>query len=76
MIYFVANGFYFMIEFVFSKKATKIEKSSQSIWHLLYNGKLMVKSSSIFEAFLENKIFTFGEQDGVNQVTMVFNQIC
>ena len=29
-------------------------KSSQSIWNLLHNVKLMVKISSIFVAFLEN----------------------
>ena len=46
-----------LIKFVFSKKATKMKKSSQSIWHLLHKDKSTVKISSIFVAFLENMNF-------------------
>ena len=45
------------VKFMFSKKATKIDKSSPKIWHLLHNVKSTVKISSIFAAFLENMNF-------------------
>ena len=47
--------------FVFSKKATKIDKSSPSIWHLLHNVKSPVKIWSIFVAFLENMSFNIAD---------------
>ena len=39
---------------MFSKKATKIDKISPSIWHYVVSVKSTVKISSIFVAFLEN----------------------
>ena len=51
------------VKFGFSKKATKIKKSSPSIWHLLHNVKSTVKISSIFAAFLENMNFTNNRQN-------------
>ena len=45
------------LKFMFSKKATKLTKSSPLIWHLLHNVKSMVKISSIFVAFSENMNF-------------------
>ena len=48
------RGIQCWLKFVFSMKATKLKKSSPSIWHLLHN---VVKISSIFVAFLENMNF-------------------
>ena len=47
-----------VVKFVFSKKATKLTKSSSSIWLLLQNVKSTFKILSIFVAFLENMNFT------------------
>ena len=46
------------LKLVFSKKATKLTKSSPSIWHYVVSVKPTVKISSIFVAFLENMNFT------------------
>ena len=45
-------------QFVFSKKANKLEKSSPSIWRDAVTVKSTVNISSIFVAFLENMNFT------------------
>ena len=42
---------------MFYKKATKIDKSSPSIWQYVVSVKSTVKISSIFVAFLENTNF-------------------
>ena len=47
----------FIVKFMFSKKATKNDKFSPSIWRYVVNVKSTVKISSIFVAFLENMNF-------------------
>ena len=47
-----------LIKFVFSKKATKIDKIFTVLWHLLHNVKsTTVKISTIFVALLESMNF-------------------
>ena len=48
---------YSIVKFMFSKKATKMMKSSLWIWRYVVNVNSMVKISSIFVAFLENMNF-------------------
>ena len=45
------------LKFMFSKKATKLTKSSPWIWHYVVSVKSTVKILSIFVAFLENTNF-------------------
>ena len=45
------------LKFMFSKKATKIDKISPAIWHYVVSVKSTVKISLIFVAFLENMNF-------------------
>ena len=52
---------------MFSKKATKIMKSSPSIWRYVVNVKSTMKISSISVAFLENMNFTSINQKKVTQ---------
>ena len=49
-----------LVKFIFSKKATKLTKSSRSIWYLLHNVKSTVKILSNFAVFLKNINFTPG----------------
>ena len=51
------GNFYCRLKLMFSKKATKIKKSSPSILWLLHTVKLTVKILSIFVAFSENVNF-------------------
>ena len=48
----------YLVKFMFSKKATKMTKSSPLIWHCVVSVKLTVKTLSIFVAFLENANFS------------------
>ena len=50
-----------VLKFMFSKKASKMTKSSPSIWQLLHTVKLKVKILSFFVAFSENVNFTIVE---------------
>ena len=49
-----------MLKFIFSKKATKIDKIFTVDRRLLHSLKLTVKISSIFVTFLENMNFILG----------------
>ena len=46
-----------VVKFMFSKKATKITKSSPSIWRLLSKCQIDGEDFVIFVAFLENMNF-------------------
>ena len=55
---FASSWFFFSIfKLKFSKKATKMIKSSPSIWRCVVNVKSTVKILSIFVSFLENMNF-------------------